>query len=245
MKNTNINRRQKLLGGASLAAMVVAPAHILFPMTSALYPENVIQHVTGYTTTEERKIEAALRDSLGVDVWVNCTNSYQSQSVLSREDGPTAMAAKTGHMTLPEAVCKDVVSFAKDPEGFKSVNQVTVEDLGINPEDYGLSSKDIQNQLSSDETRLGDASRAYHVLSHEAAHTYGVMDESDAECFSFQAADSIMQSMGVQADIAARVASYGAKNYEDVRGKEYAITAECNPQELNYDLPNAHWPLLS
>lgn len=217
---------------------------LIFPATSALYPENVIQHVTGTTTSEERKIEAALKDSLGLDVWINCTDSYQSQSWASQQEGHIAWGGN-GYMTLPEAVCKDVVSFAKDPEGFKAAGQVNIGDLGINLEDYDMTPEDMQKQLDTDENRLSDAGYAFRVVAHEAGHNKGVEDESDAECFAFQAVDGLMQSMGVEAPLAHKVASYSAKNYEDVRGKEYAITPECNPNDLNYHLPDAHWPQLS
>jgi len=82
---------------------------------------------------------------------------------------------------------------------------------------------------------------AVHVLSHEAAHVMGFLDEKRTECVAFQKNHEFFRSLGANKDNSEVYALMAYKNIPNPKNINY-YSKECRPGgALDQKYPNAIW----
>jgi hypothetical protein len=88
-----------------------------------------------------------------------------------------------------------------------------------------------------------DVAYAVHVLSHEAWHLRGVLDEGTAECFAYQTDSEVAQRFGATSLQGDLVASFIESRGAAASRPEYRPPAGCNPRgRLDLHPETASWP---
>lgn len=237
-------KRNYLLGACAAASLATGFAQAVYPVGSALTIGNAIEHSTGTTSKDEQKIEQALERTFGGRFWINCTYSYEDQPSISREKHIRAMASpgEIKVITMKQYDCDEVVTYAADPQNYQP-KAMSLEDLGYSLSEYGVSEEEVAGFYKEPSTRFGGPASAFHTLSHEAAHTQGIANESEAQCFSYQAMSTILsKGFGVNTKEANELTNIAVSQYDkDEFGLKYNVTPECNPSELNYGFDNAFY----
>ncbi|HET7301700.1 MAG TPA: hypothetical protein VFI74_00025 [Candidatus Saccharimonadales bacterium] len=240
------NSALALAAGGSIALGLV---EMMYPVGAALAPENIVQHAAGAVDADERRIEQALEKTFGHRYWVNCTTSYEHQSNMSRETDVAAMSSGDSVVrliTLRQSDCDYIVDFADDPFHYKEAVP-TAEDLGVNLSDLGLTQKEYQDLMgSAPGVSNASASNAMRRLSHEAGHSEGVVNESDTECFSYQAMTTIMtKGFDIPRKQATEMTKDVAEHNDSASMRpQYQLQPDCTPKGLNFGFNDAQFPQL-
>lgn len=117
MAKRNFNRLRMPTGDAlfysGLGAVLCAAATTIYAVSGEAkqaHARSAVAHVFGKQTTQEKTLEQAVKRGLGSDVWVECTDTVDSNAdVTGKNVGGTKL------IVLRQQDCDALTTFAKDP----------------------------------------------------------------------------------------------------------------------------------